>query len=34
MSRNKGGRRFASIEDIVDTSIKRLEDNIKRAKKD
>ncbi len=32
VSRKEGGRRLASIEDSVDTSIRRLEDNRKKSK--
>ena len=32
VSRKKGGRGLASIEDNVDTSFQRLEDNIKKSK--
>ena len=34
VSRKESGRRFVSIEDSVDSSIRRLEDCIKKAKKD
>ena len=32
--RKEGGRGFACIQDSVDTSIRRLQDDIKKAKKD
>ena len=34
VSRKEGGREFASIEDSIDTSIQRLEDDIKNTKED